>query len=258
MKHHAALFFFIGLIHIAMAQSTLIVAHRGFSSIAPENTLSAFEEAVACGAPYFELDVQASADGVPMVIHDETLDRTSSSGHQGRVDARTREELKQVRVGYPSKFGDQYATEPLPTLAQSLALARGRIRVCVEIKAAGIEEAIVHDIREQGMSEDVVVFSFHPEILKRVHALAPELPLLFLKEDAGVGDLARCVELHAGAIGVGGATELNDAFVNAAAAANIEIWRWTVDDPAEMKAMLDLPVHGLISNRPNVALGLLD
>jgi glycerophosphoryl diester phosphodiesterase len=71
-------------------------------------------------------------------------------------------------------------------------------------------------------------------------------------------DLARCAELHAGAIGVGGATELNDAFVKAAADANIEIWRWTVDDPAEMQAMLDLPVRGLISNRPNVALGLAE
>lgn len=258
MKHLTVLFLCVGLIHIAMAQSTLIVAHRGFSSIAPENTLSAFEEAIACGAPYFELDVQASADGVPMVIHDETLDRTSSSGHTGRVDRRTREQLAQVHVGYPSKFGEQFSSEPLPTLAQSLALARGRIRVCVEIKAAGIEEAIVQDIRDHAMSEDVVIFSFHPEILTRVHALAPELTLLFLKEDAGVRDLARCAELHAGAIGVGGATALNDEFVNAAAAANIEIWRWTVDDPAEMRAMLDIPVHGLISNRPNVALGLVD
>jgi glycerophosphoryl diester phosphodiesterase len=258
MKHLTAFFLFVGLIHIAMAQSTLIVAHRGFSSIAPENTLSAFEAAIACGAPYFELDVQASADGVPMVIHDETLDRTSSSGHQGRVDAWTRKQLEQVHVGYPSKFGEEFAAEPLPTLAQSLALARGRIQVCVEIKAAGIEEAIVQDIREQGMAEEVVVFSFHPEILTRVHAVAPELPLLFLKEDAGMEDLARCAELHAGAIGVGGATELNDAFVKAAADANIEIWRWTVDDPAEMQAMLDLPVRGLISNRPNVALGLAE
>ena len=174
MKHLTAFFLFVGLIHIAMAQSTLIVAHRGFSSIAPENTLSAFEEAIACGAPYFELDVQASADGVPMVIHDETLDRTSSSGHQGRVDARTREELEQVHVGYSSKFGDQFATEPLPTLAQSLALARGRIQVCVEIEDAPdgrfaddsvckilVHALGVHEIRRRGAG--LGIRGGHPE-----------------------------------------------------------------------------------------------
>ena len=63
----------------AMSQSSLIVAHRGYSHVAPENSLTAFEAAIAVGAPYFELDVQKSADGTPIVIHDETLERTASS-----------------------------------------------------------------------------------------------------------------------------------------------------------------------------------
>ena len=241
---------------MTLAQSTFIVAHRGFSSIAPENSLSAFEAAIECGAPYFELDVQASADGVPMVIHDETLDRTSSSGHTGRVDHLAQSELRKVHVGYPSKFGEEFALEPLPTLAESLALAKGRIKVCVEIKVSGIEEAIVRDIRAQGMASEVVVFSFLPEVLRRVYELAPEMPLLFLKEQASVQDLMRCSEMHAGAIGVGGRTTLDAAFVQAAGEGDIKIWRWTVDEPDEMRNMLSIPVHGLISNCPDKALQL--
>ena len=258
MKRSTSLLLLIGLTNFIMAQSTFIVAHRGFSSIAPENSLSAFEAAIECGAPYFELDVQASADGVPMVIHDETLDRTSSSGHTGRVDHLTQSELRQVHVGYPSKFGAEFALEPLPTLADALALAKGRIKVCVEIKVSGIEEAIVRDIQEQGMDSEVVVFSFLPDVLRRVHELAPELPLLFLKEQASVQDLMRCSELNAGAIGVGGRTTLDAAFVQTAREAGIQIWRWTVDEPDEMWNMLAVPVHGLISNCPDKALRLIE
>lgn len=258
MKLSTFLLFFFGLTNLTMAQSTLIVAHRGFSSIAPENSLSAFEAAIECGAPYFELDVQASADGVPMVIHDATLDRTSSSDHTGRVDELTLRELRQVHVGYPSKFGEEFTAEPLPTLADALACANGRIKVCVEIKVSGIEEAIVRDIRAQSMASEVVVFSFLPDVLRRVHELAPELPLLFLKDQASVQDLMRCSELNAGAIGVGGKTTLDAAFVQVAREADIQIWRWTVDELDEMRNMLAVPVHGLISNCPDKALGLLE
>ena len=193
-----------------------------------------------------------------MVIHDETLDRTSSSGHTGRVDHLAQSELRQVHVGYPSKFGAEFALEPLPTLADALALAKGRIKECVEIKVSGIEEAIVRDIQEQGMASEVVVFSFLPNVLSRIHELAPELPLLFLKEQASVQDLMRCSELNAGAIGIGGRTTLDAAFVQAAGEADIQIWRWTVDDEDEMRKMLAVPVHGLISNCPDKALRLME
>ena len=92
-----------------------------------------------------------------MVIHDETLDRTSSSGHTGRVDHLAQSELRQAHVGYPSKFGEEFALEPLPTLAESLALAKGRIKVCVEIKVSGIEEAIVrHSSTRHGVGSSCV------------------------------------------------------------------------------------------------------
>lgn len=240
-----------------MAQQPLVIAHRGFSFAAPENTLSAFQAAIDIGAPYFELDVQSSKEGIPMVLHDETLDKTASSGHRGAINERSIVELNAVHVGYPKRFGDAFELEPLPTLRQALALAKSNIRVCVEIKVAGIEAAIVEDIRATEMTDEVIIFSFLPEVLESIHAIAPELPLLFLKEDAGVLDLDQAMELHASAIGVGGKTDLNKSFLQAAKDRGLEVWRWTVDDPAELQEMMKLQVAAIITNRPDLALSLL-
>ncbi len=238
----------------AMSQSSLIVAHRGYSHVAPENSLTAFEAAIAVGAPYFELDVQKSADGTPIVIHDETLERTASSNAIGLIQSLSDEELQTVRIGYPERFGRAFENEPLPTLSDALQLAQGRIRVCVEIKVAGIESAIVADIQKWKMDEDVVIFSFLPEVLTQIHSIAPHLKLLFLKSDATSDDLNHCLDIGAAAIGVGGKTKLDEAFINEAAAMDLEVWRWTVDDVAEMRRLQNLGVHAIITNRPDLGM----
>lgn len=241
-----------------MAQTPIIVAHRGFSHAAPENTLAAFQAAIDIGAPYFELDVQRSADGVPIVLHDETLDKTSSNGSTGRIDRRTAEELLDESVGYPDKFGTQFADESLPTLDQALSLARNAIRVCVEIKVAGIEQAIVESIRSADMQDEVIIFSFSTQVLEAIHKIDPNLPLLFLKEDATAKDLKRAKRLHAEAIGVGGNTRVDADFVAAAAAEGLEVWCWTVDDPKEMGRLAESGVAAIITNRPDFGLELFD
>jgi len=242
------------LLTTLMAQSPIIAAHRGFSHAAPENTLAAFQAAIEIGAPYFELDVQRSADGVPIVLHDETLDKTSSSGSSGRIDQRTAEELLNESVGYPEKFGTRFTDEPLPTLDQALALAQNAIRVCVEIKVAGIEQAIAESIRKASMQDDVIIFSFSAKVLEAIHEIDPELPLLFLKEDATTKDFQRAKDLHAQAIGVGGNTRVDVDFVRAAAAEGLEVWCWTVDDPNEMGRLVESGVAAIITNRPDLGL----
>ncbi|MDA0912948.1 MAG: glycerophosphodiester phosphodiesterase [Bacteroidetes bacterium] len=239
---------------IAMAQSPIIIAHRGFSQIAPENTLSAFESAIQCGAPYFELDVQKSHDSVPIVIHDESLDRTTSCNLTGRIDEYDAIELKKVTVGYPSKFGDQFQDEMLPTLGDALELAQNRINVCVEIKTEGIESEIIEEIRSREMEKQVVIFSFIPKVLTEIHALAPELKILFLKEHAAMADVEFTKNMGAFAMGVGGKTELNPKFMDYADALGIQIWRWTVDDPQEMTTLIELGIDAIITNRPDLGL----
>ncbi len=248
--------FLITFIPQVMSQSPLIVAHRGYSHLAPENSLSAFERAIEIGAPFLELDVQRSANGTPIVIHDESLERTTSCSELGRTDGYTDQELQSVRIGYPSKFGLDFQHESLPTLSQALELAKGRIGVCVEIKVAGIESAIIADIAKWNMEKEVVIFSFLPEVLRSIHSLAPDLKLLFLKSKARSEDLDECLALHATALGVGGKTQLDHAFLKEAAEKNIEIWRWTVDDVREMQRLKSLGIHAIITNRPDLGLTL--
>lgn len=242
---------------IAMAQSPIIVAHRGFSYIAPENTLSAFESAIQCGAPYFELDVQKSHDLVPIVIHDESLDRTTSCKLTGRIDEFDAADLKEVTVGYPSKFGDQFRNEELPTLGNALELAKDRIKVCVEIKTKGIESEIIEEIRSREMTNQVVIFSFIPEVLSTVHALAPELKILYLKEHASSADFEFTRSIGAFAMGVGGKTELTPEFIDEAHESDVQIWRWTVDEPEEMIRLIELGIDAIITNRPDLGLSAI-
>ena len=235
-----------------------IVAHRGFSSKAPENTLVAFERAIAIGADYFELDVMASKDGVPMVIHDETIDRTCSDARSGKVNTFDAHELSKIYAGHPSKFGLEFRDEAIPTLDQALKLAKGRIKVCVEIKAPGIEEAILSVISKNDMNKDVIIFSFEETILQRVHQLDPDLPLLFLKEKCEIKDLDTAQSLHAQHIGIGRATELTDEFMQAVQERSLGVWQWTINDPLEMTRLLGLPLQGIITDCPDLASELLE
>ena len=107
---------------------TKIIAHRGFSGIAPENTLIAFQKAIDCKADYFELDVHKTKNDSIVVIHDSSVDKTSSNGFKGEIAELNYSDLRAVNVGYSRKFGDKYENEKIPTLREALALAKGRLR----------------------------------------------------------------------------------------------------------------------------------
>ena len=116
-----------------------VVAHRGYALRYPENTLPALEAAVGAGARYVELDVQLSADGVPVVIHDETLVRTA--GREGRVTELTAAELARVRVGEVQRLGPEFSDTPLPSLAQVAQWLTAHLQVTafVEIKRQSLQ-----------------------------------------------------------------------------------------------------------------------
>jgi glycerophosphoryl diester phosphodiesterase len=122
----------------AGASRVAVIAHRGASAYAPENTLAAFRAARELGADWFELDCTLSADGEVVVIHDDTLDRTTSG--RGPVDALTFAELQRLDAG--SWFGPEFAGEPLPSLAAALALGDAATGVYVEIKRERGDEAL--------------------------------------------------------------------------------------------------------------------
>ncbi len=157
-----------------------IWAHRGASAQAPENTLAAFGLALELGADGIELDVHLSRDEVPVVIHDETLERTTDG--RGKVADRTWADLRALDAG--RWFAPSFAGEPVPSLQQALDLVGMRARINVEIKSAAAGQAVL-TLLERYPRCQVLVSSFDHRVLARMRRAAPHLPLGFLLDSPG-------------------------------------------------------------------------
>ena len=170
----------------------LYIAHRGLSARFPENTLAAFEGAIDAGARMIELDVTLSRDRKLVVIHDETVDRTTNGS--GAVKALTMQTLDRLDAG--SWFDPRFNTQRLPTLAQVLDLVKGRLWVNIEIKpeafdphdsADAVERQVLALVHEKKMLDDVLVSSFDWRVLKKVRQLNPTIAVGLLA-DVPAGD----------------------------------------------------------------------
>lgn len=236
---------------------TKVIAHRGFSGIAPENTLAAFQKAIDHNFDYFELDIHKTKDDSLVVIHDAAVDRTSSNGMKGKIADMTYKELSKVRVGYSDKFGDQFKDEKVPTLREALALAKGKIKVCVEIKVYGAEQEMLDIINDLGMKNEVIIFSFYYQALAKVRQLDKDIPMLFLMGAADEPTIDYAGVINAQAIGAGGGNPLTKEYIDKAHKNGIEVWRWTVDDEKTMKELIEIGVDSIISNFPDRAAKLL-
>jgi glycerophosphoryl diester phosphodiesterase len=247
----------------------LIIAHRGDSAHRPENTLASFASALEVGAALVELDVQLTADGHVIVLHDVDLERTTSGG--GDVRRLTLAQVRSVSAGYPDRFGTAYAGERVPTLSEALALLRGRTRVLVEIKAesvtddaeGGIEARTAEEIRRAGMADAVALISFEHRAILRLASLAPEMTRgrLFGRTNADeVLDAARDANCE---LVMPHKAQLTDTLVERVHAAGLKLATWVVDEPAELKKLARFGLYGIGSNCPGVLLdaiadGLLD
>ncbi|MFY0671841.1 MAG: glycerophosphodiester phosphodiesterase [Bacteroidia bacterium] len=155
-----------------------IVAHRGNSSKAPENTLAAFELAIVEKADYFECDVRKSKDGKLVVIHDETVDRTTNGS--GLVEEMPLNELQKLSAGFSEEFGNQFVNEKIPTLEETLKLAKNRIKVEIEIKSKGLAQDVVFLVKTLKMNAEVIIISFDYDELVKIKELAPDIETMFL------------------------------------------------------------------------------
>ncbi|MGA5068347.1 glycerophosphodiester phosphodiesterase [Streptomyces exfoliatus] len=228
-----------------------VIAHRGASSAAPENTLVSDEVARRGGAVWIENDVQPSKDGVPYILHDTTVDRTTDG--TGRVRALTSAQLDALDAG--SWFAPAYAGARVPTLAAQLADLRERGgKLLLEIKGRHTHAEvarIVQDIRDQGMTGRVFVQSFDIPSLRYAHELAPELPIGLLRSTLDADPVALAEELDLDAYNVSDAAlSTRPRVVRDLHAAGVAVNVWTVDSPARWKALDALGVDGIITNRP--------
>jgi glycerophosphoryl diester phosphodiesterase len=167
----------------------MIIAHRGASSYAPENTLSAFDLALQMEVRHIELDVDSSSDSHIVVIHDDTVDRTTNGS--GPVTGHTLAALRGLDAG--SWFGAQFAGERIPTFDEVLARYRGRVHIHTEIKghSPSLSQRTADLIRKHRMEEQVTITSFQSVRLEEMRAYAPELPLGWLVRDVSDAIIAQ-------------------------------------------------------------------
>jgi glycerophosphoryl diester phosphodiesterase len=230
-----------------------VTAHRGSSRRAPENTLSAIRQAIADGADFAEIDVRATADGVVVLMHDDDLRRVA--GVNKKIRDTTYADLKDLDVGL--WFSPHFIGEPIPTLEEAIAVARGNIRLNIELKvnrhAQQLVERIVQIVRDADFVSQCIITSTSYDALQQVKRLHPALRVGHIVAHA-VGDISR---LDVDVLSVN--TRLVTAdFMRAAQQRGKEVHVWTVNDPKRMSVLIELGVHNIITSVPDVLIALLE
>lgn len=247
----------------------VIVAHRGASGHAPEHSFAAYDLALAMGAEYIEQDVLPTADGVLVVVHDDTLDRTARGPKEncsGRVSDKTLAQLKTCDIGswfnetYPERADPAFVGLRMPTLDEVFARYGRSANYYIEIKpnvstTQNVEQGLLDLIKAhglyQGMVErhQVLVQSFIPSSLLTMHALDPAVPLIQLLPEGG-GPLGLGAISYA--IGIGPAwQDLDASLVEAAHELGLAVHPYTVNRVEDLERMLALCVDGAFTNFPD-------
>ena len=226
----------------------LVISHAACGGHAPENTLAGVRAALEFGADAIEIDVQASADGVPVLMHDPTLDRTTSG--KGELSSFTAAQLATLDAG----------GEPVPTFAHALELTRGRALLVAEIKRPGCEEALADVVRSAGALADVMAWSFLPPALEAMRRAEPRLPggLLVAPQSMGNWPSMRELTLRLGLQAVSVFhLSLDGEVVSQARLSGLTVYAWTADTEADIQRLIELDVDGIVTNFPDRALALL-
>jgi glycerophosphoryl diester phosphodiesterase len=237
-----------------------VTAHRGFSGRAPENTLAAFRAAIDAGCDMVELDVHLSRDREVVVIHDDTLERTTNGS--GNVADSLFANLGRLDAG--RWFAPRFAQERIPALSEVLALVRGRILVNIELKQGKklpytpeqLADRTLDECKKADMLDQVLFSSFAPNAIDRIREHNPELPVALITEnpwrtpeEAGAGKLYPTLNCRA--------ATLTGAGIGQAHAAGIRVHAWTVNTRPAMKRFIMLGVDGIITNHPDLLIPLL-
>jgi glycerophosphoryl diester phosphodiesterase len=230
-----------------------VTAHRGHARAAPENTLSAMRKAIESGADYAEMDVQQTAEGVVVLLHDRDLMRVA--GVSRRLDELSYAEVRRLDVG--SWFDPSFAGERVPTLEEVITLCRGKIRLNIEMKFFGPDRRLVPEVarilREQDFESDCLVTSLNYDALLEVKRHNPRLRTGFTVAHS-VGDISR---LEVDALSVR-AEHLSDELLRAAYRRGLEVHVWNVNDARQMAQQIKRGVNNIITSDPDLAIRVRD
>ena len=247
----------------------LNIGHRGASAYAPEHTFAAYDLALEQGADYIEIDLQMTADGVLVAMHDKTLNRTVDAPEgvpegycRGLVSKKTLEQIKMCDAG--SWFSPEYAGEQIPTLEEIFQRYGTSVNYYIETKnpdaAPGMEEELVRLLGEYGLIEpaaenwQVLIQSFSAESLMKIHELEPSLPLIQLYWAGTSKSIQRDLDaVSAYAVGIGPyKQDVDAALVEAAHERCLAVHPYTVNTVEEMEALIALDVDGMFTNNPDL------
>jgi glycerophosphoryl diester phosphodiesterase len=241
----------VGLLIVRSVQpedDVVVIAHRGAAGSAPENTLAAIVLAVEQGADIVEIDVQESADGEIVVVHDSDLMRVG--GAAVKIWEASYNELLQVDIG--TWYGPEFSGQRVPTLEQVLEICKGGSQVIIELKYYGhnarLEERVAEIVEEMGMEDEIVLMSLASDLVTSMKAVRPDWTVGLLTAKA-VGDLTT-VNADFLAVHVGIA---NHRFVRRAHAAGKDVYVWTVNDKLNMSRVMSRGVDGVITDHPALA-----
>ena len=236
------------------SSAPLVIAHRGASMYAPENTIAAFELAVEMGADAIELDTMLTADGIPVVIHDQSLERTTNES--GNVSSMMVAEIKLLDAG--SRFEVRFAEEKIPTLEEVFSAVGKEILINVELKNYTspfdrLPETVVALVMKKGLSDRVLLSSFNPIALIKAQRASEEIRRAALI--GGGPKIARgIIEAFTDYFALHPEVSLvNQGVVDKHHAAGHQVNVWTVNEESEMMKLLSMGVDGLITDKPDIA-----
>jgi len=251
----------------------MVIAHQGGEGLRPSNTMLAFVNAVALGVDVLEMDVHSTSDGALVLIHDDTVDRTTDGS--GRVQEFTLAELQQLDAG-EYWTPDDGATYPyrgqgarIPTL-EEIVTAFPQMKFNIEIKQIepSIAAPLCDLLRDHGLTERALIASFHPTAMDEFRAACPEVATSMVEDEIrpfyilNMAFLGRLYQPPGAAFQVpeysGDRLVLSPRFVRGAQSNNVAVHPWTIDDPADMARFLDMGVDGIITDRPDIMIEVLE
>ena len=223
-----------------------VTSHRGYSAVAPENTLPAFQAAIDSGSQYAELDVQQTSDGVVVLTHDTNLKRCT--GVDINIYDITWDELQKLDAG--SFFSEEFAGTRIPSLEEVIQMCKGKIKLNIEIKNSGHNPTLEADtarvILDNDFADECVITSLSYESLEKVKEAAPELKTGYILA-VGVGDY---YDLPASDFFSVETTFITSGMVNAIHNRGKEVHAWTVDTEEDAEKMIDAGVDNIITGNP--------
>lgn len=238
---------------VRLEDAVKIMAHRGSSKAAPENTVAAIRKAIEEGADWVEIDVQETADGEVVVFHDSDFMKLA------RLDLKiwdaTMDDLKNIDIG--SRFAPEFRDERVPTLAKVLDECKGKTRVNIELKYYGhdvqLEQRVADIVESRKMASDVLVMSLKMDGVRKMKSIRPDWKVGLLMS-ASVGDLKK-VEADFLAVNV---RFTDRRLIRIAHDTGKEVYVWTVNDAPTMSAMMSRGVDGLLTDKPALARSVLE